>query len=329
MHSIPGNPADPFPPVVGLVDDADLNPAGASALNVAPTNLADRTAWLFRQRNSFLAENWQPITNGGASGNPLNTYTAYRKPGWDPVEGQWLYGVYVSGTGIAGIVSHLGSPGATAVGVGNMGSPFPSAAGATMVGTPVKDPSDATTYYLTAIDGTGAANVWTLDTSTGIYTLRFTDSLAVYTDSFLIYAFGSIIWARASSATPAQSKITYSTNKGATWLSTSVSGSIQNVDAWTGIRNGNEGLATQLVLLAGSVAGKPVAVTTPDGVNYTVHAIAGASWGTSAWMSPSDPTSSDRATSRRLIARARPSSFVRPTARHGYSTGRSPIPAFS
>ena len=74
-----------------------------------------------------------------------------------------------------------------------MGSPFPSAAGATMVGTPVKDPSDATTYYLTAIDGTGAANVWTLDTSTGIYTLRFTDSLAVYTDSFLIYAFGSII----------------------------------------------------------------------------------------------------------------------------------------
>lgn len=45
MHSIPGNPAS-FPATVGLVDDADLNPATASALDVAPTNLADRTAYL-------------------------------------------------------------------------------------------------------------------------------------------------------------------------------------------------------------------------------------------------------------------------------------------
>lgn len=45
MHDYAGNPAT-FPLSVGLVDDADLNPAGASTLDIAPTNLADRTAWL-------------------------------------------------------------------------------------------------------------------------------------------------------------------------------------------------------------------------------------------------------------------------------------------
>jgi hypothetical protein len=45
MHNYAGNPAV-YPANIGLVDDADLNPATASALDVAPTNLADRTAWL-------------------------------------------------------------------------------------------------------------------------------------------------------------------------------------------------------------------------------------------------------------------------------------------
>jgi len=45
MHNYAGNSAV-YPANIGLVDDADLNPATASALDVAPTNLADRTAWL-------------------------------------------------------------------------------------------------------------------------------------------------------------------------------------------------------------------------------------------------------------------------------------------
>jgi hypothetical protein len=45
IHQYAGNTAL-FPVNVGLVDDSDLNPATASALDVAPQNLADRTAWL-------------------------------------------------------------------------------------------------------------------------------------------------------------------------------------------------------------------------------------------------------------------------------------------
>jgi hypothetical protein len=43
MHNYAGNPAV-YPTNIGLVDDADLNPATASALDVPLVNLADRTA---------------------------------------------------------------------------------------------------------------------------------------------------------------------------------------------------------------------------------------------------------------------------------------------
>lgn len=52
MHNYAGNPAS-YPANVGLVDDADLNPATAAALVVASENLADRTAYL--HANSILS----------------------------------------------------------------------------------------------------------------------------------------------------------------------------------------------------------------------------------------------------------------------------------
>jgi hypothetical protein len=45
MHNYAGNPAN-YPLNVGLVDDADLNPATAASLDVSGENLADRTAYL-------------------------------------------------------------------------------------------------------------------------------------------------------------------------------------------------------------------------------------------------------------------------------------------
>lgn len=60
MHNYAGNPAS-FPSSIGLLDDADLNPATASTINTAPEGNADRTAWLYNRIGPGPGINWHPL----------------------------------------------------------------------------------------------------------------------------------------------------------------------------------------------------------------------------------------------------------------------------
>jgi len=75
MHNYAGNPAT-FPPNVGLIDDADLNPATASTINAAPEGNADRTAYLYKRIAPSSALNWRELVTGitpqsGGGGSPV------------------------------------------------------------------------------------------------------------------------------------------------------------------------------------------------------------------------------------------------------------------
>lgn len=91
MHSYAGNPAI-FPQNVGLVDDADLNPATAGTLDVAPQNLADRTAWLYSRVGPFGALNWRELVQGftPASGTGGNPVAGQNCTFWDYVNNVWI-----------------------------------------------------------------------------------------------------------------------------------------------------------------------------------------------------------------------------------------------
>ena len=89
IHQYAGNPAI-FPPNVGLVDDADLNPATAAALDVAPQNLADRTAYLRRIIDSPSTINWGVQNNGNAG---VTTAESMHSASYDARLGLWLVGI--------------------------------------------------------------------------------------------------------------------------------------------------------------------------------------------------------------------------------------------
>lgn len=101
MHNYAGDPTN-FPANVGLIDDSDTPNAGN--FNVAPENLADRTAYLQRLVQQQRCFNWTkslaPPT-ADFDGNNLLTFT-YSHPVWDDYYGRWLMGCQYNSSDVLG-----------------------------------------------------------------------------------------------------------------------------------------------------------------------------------------------------------------------------------
>jgi hypothetical protein len=90
-HQYAGNP-NVYPTNVNLVDDADLSPATAATLDVGPTNLADRTAYLAARVKPIGALNWRELVQGitpvsGGGGAPVAGQNCVF---WDYLNNVWM-----------------------------------------------------------------------------------------------------------------------------------------------------------------------------------------------------------------------------------------------
>jgi hypothetical protein len=274
MHQYAGNPAF-FPANVGLVDDSDLNPATAAALDVAGQNLADRTAFLYRLGNQ-IGENWQaPIDPGFAA-------VDIARPAWDPVNAQWVLAGAV-GTSKGGLGVAQGQPGATSTFSGSLsGSAWPT--GNFTQASVAKEPSDSVTFYFAGVEqGSQAAQVYSYNAGTGVYTQVLNDTTTLWADAQIICFKGSLVLAlTATTANTSHSAIRYSTNMGSTW-NVGATGT-QYTDCATSWNLQVSG--SLLVCLASELSAVPIGgtapiavVTSPDGVTFTGSAIGAAAAG--------------------------------------------------
>lgn len=255
MHGVAGDPLV-YPASVSLVDDGDLNPATAAALDVSGQNLADRTAFLNAQRGAVAAENWQlPFAF------PANVKSEC-KPSFDAVHGCWLFGDNVANT--LSIRTYLGLPGAkTQAGIpgsgGALGTPVSLAARITCV---LKDPTDADTFYLAAIATSGGVgHVYRFKLSTGVYTGILVTSGAC-TDLQVACFAGQLIVAPAQGASSALST---SGNQGTTF--TGVAGTIPDCDTtWTLAVSPTELLAVANHTIATNAPGL---LSSADGITFS------------------------------------------------------------
>lgn len=201
MHTYAGDPTN-FPETIGLIDDSDA--PNASNFDVAPTNLADRTAWLrARATASLSAQGWQSIQLASSV-----TMTSIDAACWDPANSEWV----IAGIDGAGFLRvFIGS---------GMGTDWRNIATATdfavtSVKSVLKDPADATSFFVGVTTATPAFVVAKVNAATGAVTTS-TGENGTFTDVQLA-AIGSTLVVAVIDSAGTISAIFSSTNHGGSW----------------------------------------------------------------------------------------------------------------
>lgn len=256
MHGYAGNPLN-YPAAVTLLDDPDLNPATAAALDTPLQNLADRTAYLNGIRAGVVAEFWQTPFQLGSG------HISECKPAWDSIHGRWLFGSNdganigigaQAGTGVGYALNTRHLPGS---------SPVALASRITCV---IKDPDDVDTYYMAAIATSGnVGHIYRYKLSTQVYTSILTSSTSC-SDAQIACFNGRVIVAFAEGASGAELKV--STNGGTTFSNALGSTPIDNDATWTFVHN-----ATQLLLVGNRLfsTDEPGYMLSTDGTTFTTE----------------------------------------------------------
>jgi hypothetical protein len=183
MHGYAGNPGN-YPITVRLIDDSDA--PNASNFDLAPEDLADRTAYLQAQTGAAMAENWMPVTSVAG----VAWYAAL----WDPATFGWLIALQDTSTFVAGIAAGSGQD---PVGTGTWAAIGTTSGVNTWSAT--KSPRslaadvDGIHYYLSAIDtsGAGAFQLYVVQGGVNYASIQF--GTGAYKDAQMIFFGGYLV----------------------------------------------------------------------------------------------------------------------------------------